>query len=139
MSSMKRLPEGCFELGDDGVLRSFDGSCDRNVIDAVGLSPSQTKQLLDIRPWSQEKEDTFRGVDGRKVVHHQALYDLPDEYRPPKFTEEEKLKMMQEVAEKNRKLMEQIEKDERQGVDVAEKYSCTRTVSDYDLSPKNNM
>lgn len=123
-------------MGYDGVLRSFDGSYDRNVHDAVGLSPSQIKQLLDRQPWSQEEEDRYRGVDGRKVVDHKALFEPPDEFRPPKRTEEESVKARLEVEEYNRRLMETIAQEERQGVNVAEKYACNRTVSDYNLNPK---
>ena len=136
--SMKRDPQGCFQLGGDGVLRSFDGSYDRNVLDAVCFSPSQIKQLLDKMPWSQEKEDEFRGVDGRKVVDHQALFHPPDNYRPPKWTEEEKLIAKQEAEELNRKILERIAQEERDGVNVAEKYACGRVVSNYDLTPKKD-
>jgi hypothetical protein len=59
MSSLKRDPLGMFDLGSDGVLRSFDGPYKHNAIDAIGLSPSQIKELLDARPWSREIEDKF--------------------------------------------------------------------------------
>jgi len=127
---------GCFTLGSDGVMRSFDGSYDRNVIDAAGFSPAQIKQFLDMRPWSRETEDKFRGVDGRKVADHEALFNPPDKDRPPKLTEEEKAKGQLEVDEHNRKLMERIAQEEKDGVNITEKYACGRVVSDYDLSPK---
>jgi hypothetical protein len=44
---------------------------------------------------------------------------------------------MEETAEKNRKLREQMEKDQREGVNVDEKYACWTALSDYNLSPKN--
>lgn len=44
---------------------------------------------------------------------------------------------MKETAEKNRRLREQIEKEEQEGVDVAEKYACGMAVSNYNLGPKN--
>jgi hypothetical protein len=52
-------------VGHDGVCRSFDG--DRNVVDAIGLSPRQIKELLDRTEWSQDIEDRFRDIDGRNV------------------------------------------------------------------------
>lgn len=58
--------------------------------------------------------------------------------RPQEHTKESLAKAMEEAAEKNRKLREQMEKDEREGVNVAEKYACGRAVSDYDLSPKKS-
>jgi hypothetical protein len=136
MSSLKRDPQGTFFLGSDGVLRSFDGPYEHHVVDAIGLSPTQIKELLDAQPWSQENEDKFRGVDGRKVTDTRALFDPPLDSRPQDHTEESLAKAMEEVAEKNRKLREQMEKDERDGVNVAEKYACGRAVSNHDLSPK---
>ena len=134
MGSLKRLPEGCFELGGDGVLRSFDGPYERNVIDAAGLSPYQIKQLLDTRPWSQEQEDKFRGVDGRKVVDYNALFHPPDEFRARKHTKESLMKAREEIKEKNERLREEIKKKEQEGVNVA----CNRVVSNYDLSPRES-
>jgi hypothetical protein len=40
---MKRTRSGIFMLGHDDVYRSFD--------DAVALSPTQIKQILDRMPW----------------------------------------------------------------------------------------
>jgi hypothetical protein len=137
MSSLKRDPLGMFDLGSDGVLRSFDGPYKHNVIDAIGLSPSQIKELLDARPWSQEIEDKFRGVDGRKVTDIQALLEPPLDSRPQEHTPESLAKAMEETAEKNRKLREQMEKDEREEVNAEEKYACWTALSDYNLSPKN--
>lgn len=54
----------CF-VGRDGVFRSFDGQ--RNVVDAIALSPQQIKKMLDRMPWDQETEEKFRGIDGRAV------------------------------------------------------------------------
>lgn len=137
MLSLKRDPQGLFDLGSDGVLRSFDGPYKHHVIDAIGLSPSQIKELLDAQPWSQETEDKFRGVDGRKVTDIRALFEPPLDSRPQEHTKESLAKAMEEAEEKNRKLREQMERDEQEGVNIAEKYACGRAVSNYDLSPKN--
>jgi hypothetical protein len=58
-------------LGHDDVYRSFDGA--RNVLDAVALSPTQIKQILDRMPWDQETEERFQGVDGRKALSQWKL------------------------------------------------------------------
>ncbi|KAN0089046.1 hypothetical protein V8E51_019306 [Hyaloscypha variabilis] len=134
---LKMSPEGCIKLGDDGVMRSYGGSPERIVLDAVGFSPANIKSMLDRQPWSQECEDTFRGVDGRKVVDHEALYNPPDSYRPPKYTAEEFEIAKKECEEYNRKLFERIEKERAEGVDVDAKYACNRKQADYDLSPKD--
>lgn len=135
---MKGHPEGCSDLYGDGVLRSFDGPFERNVIDAVGLSPTQIKQMLDMYPWTQEKEDMYRGVDGRKVTDYNALFHPPEQYRAKTFTPET-LKIAQAYdKERNDKMKEQIEREEKEGVNVAEKYACTRQVSNYDLSSRES-
>ncbi|KAE9364952.1 hypothetical protein N431DRAFT_549339 [Stipitochalara longipes BDJ] len=134
---LKMVGEGCIKMGDDGVMRSFGGPPERVVLDAVGFSPAQIKEMLDIYPWSQETEDIYRGIDGRKVVDHEALYNPPDSFRPPKYTAEEFEIAKKECDEHNRKLKEKIEKEKAEGVDVEAKYACNRKQADYDLSPKN--
>jgi len=123
-------------MGDDGVMRSFSGPPERVVLDAVGFSPAQIKATLDLSPWSQEIEDLYRGVDGRKVVDHEALYNPPDSYRPPKWTAEEFEERKKETARKNQEIKERIERERQEGVDVDAKYACTRKQADYDLSSK---
>lgn len=140
---MKHYPngEGCSQLGDDGVLRTFGPPPERIVVDAVGLSPSQIKRMLDTQPgpWSQECEDTFRGVDGRKVVDNEALFNPPDQYRPPKWSAEEYAVVQRDIEEYNEKLREKIDKEREEGIDVAAKYACGRKRNDYDLSPRTEM
>ncbi len=91
--------------------------------------------MLDLSPWSQEPEDLFRGVDGRKVVDHEALYNPSDSYRPPKWTAEELVMVKMQMEENNRKLRDKVEKERADGEDVNAKYACTRKQADYDLSP----
>ncbi len=131
---LEMVGEGCIKLGDDGVMRSFGGPPERVVLDAVGFSPTQIKQMLDTQPWPQEVEDLYRGVDGRKVFDHEALYNPPDSFRPPKWTAEEFAEKRKEVARYNKELMEKIEKEREEGVDVDAKYACKRKRADYDLS-----
>jgi hypothetical protein len=61
-------------LCDDGVFRILtwlptppDQPTGIAVYDALPLSPFYIKAYLDRHEWSQKKEDTFRGVDGRRV------------------------------------------------------------------------
>lgn len=58
----------------DGVMRIVhylpsppDQPTDYEIYDAKPMSPEMIKAYLDTRPWRQETEDRFRGVDGRKV------------------------------------------------------------------------
>jgi len=113
-------------MGDDGVMRSFGRPPERLVLDAVGLSPEQIKAMLDTQPWSQEIENLYRGVNGRKVVDYEALYNPPDSYRPPMWTADEFVEKMKEIARRNKELIERIEKEREGRVDVDEKYACSR-------------
>ncbi|KAH9206189.1 hypothetical protein DL95DRAFT_469829 [Leptodontidium sp. 2 PMI_412] len=72
-------PMGVFMMSPDGIMRSFGPPPKRIVVDAIGLSPAQIEQTMDMQPWHQETEDKFRGVDGRKVVDHEVLFNPPDE------------------------------------------------------------
>ncbi|KAH8762893.1 hypothetical protein F5882DRAFT_522700 [Hyaloscypha sp. PMI_1271] len=135
--SLKHHPEGIVSLGSDGVLRSFSGPLERHVVDAIGFSPSQIKNFLDTtEPWSQEREDQLRGVDGRKVTTRDALFTPPEDSKPQVYTEESLKKRMEEIERLNKELFEGIEREREIGVDVAAKYACGRKRSDFDLSPR---
>jgi hypothetical protein len=76
ISSVRSAPDGkCFDmLGSDGVWRNIqwlptppDQPSEVEVYDAKPMSPELIKLYLDTRPWRQEVEDRFRGVDGREV------------------------------------------------------------------------
>lgn len=58
----------------DGVYRVLhylptppDQPTDYEIYDAKPMSPKMIKAYLDTLPWSQEKEDQFRGADGRTI------------------------------------------------------------------------
>ncbi|KAF7955707.1 hypothetical protein EAE96_004632 [Botrytis aclada] len=138
MSLLKRDPMGMYDLGSDGILRSFSGPYKHDVIDGIGLSPRQIKELLDLKPWSQEKEDRFRGVDGRIVAtDRRRIFEPKGEDRKEDDTEESLERKRVWAEGKNRELRERMERERREGVDVEAKYACTRAVSDYDLSPRD--
>ncbi|KAF8863992.1 hypothetical protein BDZ45DRAFT_669922 [Acephala macrosclerotiorum] len=132
LRALKHHPNGCCVLGTDGVLRGFDDN--RTVIDAIRLSPSLIKEMLDRHEWSQEIEDKYCGVDGTKVVDENQLYEPNEESKPPNPTEERK-KLEGEMRVHNEKLMKQTKQDEKDGADMS-RYSCTRVRSDYQLYPK---
>ncbi|KAM0203255.1 hypothetical protein ACHAQI_010509 [Fusarium lateritium] len=68
---MKRDPTlmGISQLGLDGISRSL--TADREVVDAVPLSPALIKAILDRIPYNEECEKLFRGVDGNKTPREQ--------------------------------------------------------------------
>lgn len=82
--SMKKDPDGhgISALGYDGVLRTFDN--ERNVLDAVGLNPTQIREYYDGLPMHQR----FLTADGRNISRWDMFH--PDvENIPKKFTEED--------------------------------------------------
>ncbi|KAI0190615.1 hypothetical protein EV127DRAFT_461282 [Xylaria flabelliformis] len=82
--SMKRDPDGhgISALGYDGVLRTFDN--ERNVLDAVGLNPTQIREYYD----GLQIPERLLTADGRNVSRWDMFH--PDaENIPRKFTEED--------------------------------------------------
>ncbi|KAI1354000.1 hypothetical protein F5Y01DRAFT_274945 [Xylaria sp. FL0043] len=86
--SMKRDPDGhgISALGYDGVLRTFDK--ERNVLDAVGLNPTQIREYYD----GLQMPERLLTADGRNISRWDMFH--PDaENIPRKFTEEDKATM----------------------------------------------
>ncbi|SCV50615.1 uncharacterized protein FFB14_11531 [Fusarium fujikuroi] len=83
--SMKRDPDGhgITALGFDGVLRTFDA--ERNVLDAVGLNPSQIREYYDGLPMPER----FLAADGRNVSRRNMLNPNVEDI-PRKPTEEDR-------------------------------------------------
>ncbi|KAF4429958.1 hypothetical protein FACUT_8998 [Fusarium acutatum] len=83
--SMNRDPEGhgISALGFDGVLRTFDA--ERNVLDAIGLNPTQIKEYYDGLPIP----DRFLTADGRNVSR-KDMFSPNLEDIPRKPTEEDR-------------------------------------------------
>ncbi|KAH7175046.1 uncharacterized protein B0J16DRAFT_186652 [Fusarium flagelliforme] len=86
--SMKRDPSGhgISSLGYDGVLRTFDA--ERNVLDAVGLNPTQIREYYEGRPLPEQ----FLTSNGSKISHEQ-MFSPNAEDIPMKLTDEEKAKI----------------------------------------------
>ncbi|KAI0400758.1 hypothetical protein F4802DRAFT_469057 [Xylaria palmicola] len=82
--SMKKDPDGhgISALGYDGVLRTFDN--ERNVLDAVGLNPTQIREYYD----GLQMPERLLTADGRNISRWDMFH--PDaENIPRKFTEED--------------------------------------------------
>lgn len=116
-------------------MRSFGPYPDHPILDAVGFSPAQIKQILDLSVWSQETEDKFRGVDGREITSQRGLFD-PSENERPKMSEEEREEVRKEAGEVGRKTVKRIEVEKEEEVNLAEKYVCGNARSNYDLRPR---
>ncbi|KAK0764629.1 hypothetical protein N5P37_002095 [Trichoderma harzianum] len=85
---MKKDPNGhhISSLGYDGVLRTFDN--ERNILDAVGLNPTQIREYYDGLPIPER----LLTADGRNISRWDMFH--PDaENIPRKFTEEDKAKI----------------------------------------------
>ncbi|PTB34846.1 uncharacterized protein TrAFT101_009461 [Trichoderma asperellum] len=85
--SMKKDPDGhgISSLGYDGVLRTFDN--ERNILDAVGLNPTQIREYYDGLPMPER----LLTADGRNISRWDMFH--PDaENIPRKFTEEDRAK-----------------------------------------------
>lgn len=83
--SMKRDADGhsISALGYDGVLRTFDN--ERNVLDAVGLNPTQIREYYDSRPMPER----LLTADGRNTSRRDMFHPSAENI-PKKFTEEDK-------------------------------------------------
>jgi hypothetical protein len=82
---------GVFSLGNDAILRSLGP--DRDVHDAVPLSPHSIKALLDRLPFRPENEIDFRGVDGRNTPKEQWCHPDSGLLPPPLAQTEERRKL----------------------------------------------
>ncbi|KAF8846455.1 hypothetical protein BDZ45DRAFT_756164 [Acephala macrosclerotiorum] len=78
-----------------------------------------------------------RCKNGTQLLNKTYMNDSSQDSRKPDDTDESLEKRRAWAEEKNRELREQIEKDESEGVNVAEKYACTIAASNYDLSPRD--
>jgi hypothetical protein len=96
--SLKRDPDGhsITALGYDGVLRTFDN--ERNVLDAVGLNPTQIREYYDGLPMPER----FLTADGRDKSREE-MFNPDAENIPKKFTEEDRAKMQAHNEELERR------------------------------------
>ncbi|PFH60159.1 hypothetical protein XA68_11373 [Ophiocordyceps unilateralis] len=96
---------GVLSLGKDGILRSL--TADREVVDAVALSPPLIKAMLDRMPFNPQNEMDYRGVDGTKVPREQWFH--PDKHLlpPPLVVSEQRRKEAEAKLEENQKWLEE--------------------------------
>ncbi|KAH0316302.1 hypothetical protein KCU71_g5873, partial [Aureobasidium melanogenum] len=71
---MRRDPNGVFNIGRDGVLRSLNAD-HTVVLDYRRLSPEEIEEL--IAPADQATKDALVGVDGRDVTDEAQLWAVP--------------------------------------------------------------
>ncbi|KAF5651928.1 hypothetical protein F25303_3648 [Fusarium sp. NRRL 25303] len=96
---------GVFSLGKDGILRSLGP--DRDVHDAVPLSPYLIKALLDRLPFRPENEIDFRGVDGRNTPKEQWYHPDKGLLPPPLVQTEEQRKLVESKRDETRRRLEE--------------------------------
>ena len=90
LRGFKRDLTSCVSLGKDGVLRNLNGN--REVLDAVGISPKLIKAFLDRMPPAYRSG--FEGVDGTKTPIEQWFN--PDKSLLPPPLSDEKKKALEE-------------------------------------------
>ncbi|EEH11463.1 conserved hypothetical protein [Histoplasma capsulatum G186AR] len=79
--------QGCVALGKDGVLRSL--TADRDVVDAVGLTPNLIAACLRRMPSEMARKAEYDGIDGSKVSRE--LWFNPDKaILPPPLSQEKR-------------------------------------------------
>lgn len=95
LRGFKKDLTSCISLGNDGVLRNISG--DREVLDAVGISPKLIKALLDRMPPAYRTG--FDGVDGTKTPREQWFN--PDKTMLPQPLSNEKKKAIEALREED--------------------------------------
>ncbi|KAG9496104.1 hypothetical protein J7337_012680 [Fusarium musae] len=94
--------DGVFTLGKDGILRSLGP--DRDVHDAIPLSPQLIKALLDRLPFRPENEIDFRGVDGKNTPKEQWYHPDKGLLPPPLVQTEEQRKLIESKRDETRRI-----------------------------------
>ncbi|KAH7236981.1 uncharacterized protein BKA55DRAFT_578894 [Fusarium redolens] len=119
---------GVFSVGKDGILRSLGP--DRDVHDAVPLSPHLIKALLDRLPFVPQNEIDFRGVDGRDTPKEQWYHPDKSLLPPPLVQTEEQRKLIESKRDETRTQLEEMKKRPR----------CPpQIMSDHDLGLKRHI
>jgi len=134
--SLQKPPDGKYfrSLCSDGVFRILtwlstppDLPTGIAVYDGLPMSPDLIKAYLDRKPWKQETEDRFRGVDGRRVPQKQWLQPLPGILPSLGSKNEREARKTEERI--------QLEKKTARG-EMYEGAVCGSVQSDYDLRPR---
>ncbi len=112
--NLKQAPDGnsFTHLGKDGVLRSLSSET-QEVIDAVGLTPEQLQQFIDVLPPFARPEIDFTGVDGRKATTDELFHPAPG-ILPEELTAEEAAERSEQfMAKREAYLRQKKDDDER--------------------------
>jgi hypothetical protein len=105
LKEIKKDDLGGMQLGIDGVMRSFDA--ERNIVDAVGLSPRQIELWFEGMPAAARlrfKQEEYKGVDGSNVLR-EKMFQCNDLPAPMSKALQEKMK---EIAERNKAVEQEI-------------------------------
>ncbi|PHH74644.1 hypothetical protein CDD80_2949 [Ophiocordyceps camponoti-rufipedis] len=96
---------GVLSLGKDGILRSL--TADRQVVDAVALSPPLIKAMLDRMPFNPQNEIDYRGVDGTNVPREQWFHPDKDLLPAPLVVSDERRREAEAKIEENKKWLKE--------------------------------
>ena len=114
LREMKEDQLGAFQLGEDGVMRSFNA--DRDILDAVGLKPNQIRIWFQRMPPSLREllgQDQYEGIDGTTVPREKMFQRDRNLLPPPMSKEEQERRKIQlkEIADKARQDEEKKKKE----------------------------
>jgi len=117
LAKFNKDPLSIISLGKDGVLRTL--SADREVLDAVGLSPRLVKAFLDrVPPEYRALTPELEDVDGSKATEEELWH--PDASLLPRpMSEEQKKKAMAQLEESQRQKA-QVEDGAKKDTDKAD-------------------
>ncbi|KAH9875221.1 hypothetical protein J1614_004712, partial [Plenodomus biglobosus] len=105
---------------------------DYEIYDAKPMSPEMIKAYLDTRPWSQEREDRFRGADGRRIPQEQ-WWNPPPGIIEPRRSQNERDESTRKYREEREQLEQKIARGE---ISPQEPVACNGIKSNYDLRPR---
>lgn len=82
IASIQQVSDGVVHLGDDGVLRSFDGNM--KVLDYVPFSPAQIQQAINRSTGKtlEHLQEVYNGIDGQAVTDLNQLQNPGPELLP---------------------------------------------------------
>lgn len=113
---------GIIALGKDGVLRTLDA--DRNVLDAVGLSPNLIEAyVLRATGNTEMMSGVYKGVDGSQASK-ETWYHPEDGILPPPMSAEDKEESRRLMAEDPERYEDMIKKLKKNWEEHEQSKSC---------------
>ncbi|KAF2419892.1 hypothetical protein EJ08DRAFT_557720, partial [Tothia fuscella] len=98
---------GIIDLASDGVLRSL--TADRDIVDAVGLTPDQITAILAVLPGDPEK---FKDADGSKLTREE-WYKPDKSILPAPLSEDDRVEA-RKLQEENVELFQKKDEEMRE-------------------------